>query len=95
MSNDFAKPATAIPLMDAASPSSIASIGIKHLEVGQLYLMTVMDKDGNALDEASSYRLAVPARVPINQYWSATTYDRATHAFIRGMERFSRSSQEP
>ena len=69
--------------------SSIASIGIKHLEVRQLYLMTVMDKDGNALDEASSYRLAVPAKVPINQYWSATTYDKQSHpdAFIRGVER--------
>ena len=57
--------------------------------------MTVKDKDGNALDEASSYRLAVPARAPVTQYWSATAYDRATHALIRGMERFSRSSQNP
>ena len=94
VSNDFAKP-DRYPVDGRGITSSIASIGIKHLEVGQLYLMTVMDKDGNALDEASSYRLAVPAKVPINQYWSATTYDRATHAFIRGMERFSRSSQNP
>ena len=94
MSNDFAKP-DRYPVDGRGITSSIASIGIKHLEVGQLYLMTVMDKDGNALDEASSYRLAVPAKVPINQYWSATTYDRATHAFIRGMERFGRSSQNP
>ena len=94
VSNDFAKP-DSYPVDGRGITSSIASIGIKHLEAGQLYLMTVMDKDGNALDEASSYHLAVPAKVPVNQYWSATTYDRATHAFIRGMERFSRSSQNP
>ena len=57
--------------------------------------MALKDKDGKALDKASSYHLAVPAKAPVTQYWSATTYDRATHAFIRGMERFSRSSQNP
>ena len=94
VSTDFAKP-DSYPVDGRGITSSIAFIGIKHLEVGQLYLMTVMDKDGNALDEASSYHLAVPAKAPITQYWSATTYDRATHAFIRGMEQFSRSSQNP
>jgi hypothetical protein len=29
------------------------------------------------------------------QYWSATVYDRATHAFIRDARRLSRSSQTP
>jgi hypothetical protein len=94
VSTDFAKPES-YPVDGRGITSSIASIGIKHLEAGQLYLMTVKDKDGNALDEASSYRLAVPARAPVTQYWSATAYDRATHALIRGMERFSRSSQNP
>jgi len=31
----------------------------------------------------------------VNQYWSATVYDGATHAFIRNAQRFSRSSQSP
>ena len=36
------------------------------------------------LDEAGNYRLAVPAEGPKSTtYWSATTYDRATDAFIR------------
>ena len=64
VSNDFAKP-DSYPVDGRGITSSIASIGIKHLEAGQLYLMTVMDKDGNALDEASSYHLAVPAKVPV------------------------------
>ena len=94
MSTGFAKP-DSYPVDGRGITSSIAFIGVKHLEAGQLYLMTLKDKDGKALDKASSYHLAVPAKAPVTQYWSATTYDRATHAFIRGMERFSRSSQNP
>jgi hypothetical protein len=94
MSTGFAKP-DSYPVDGRGITSSIAFIGIKHLEAGQLYLMTLKDKDGKALDKASSYHLAVPAKAPVTQYWSATTYDRATHAFIRNMERFSRSSQNP
>ena len=37
----------------------------------------------------------MPANAPVAQYWSATAYDRAAHAFIRGMERFSRAFSEP
>ena len=94
MSTGFAKP-DSYPIDGRGITSSIAFIGVKHLEAGQLYLMALNDKDGKALDKASSYHLAVPAKAPVTQYWSATTYDRATHAFIRGMEQFSRSSQNP
>ena len=93
-STDFAKP-NSYPVDGRSITSSIAFIGIKHLEAGQLSLMTLKDKDGKALDEASSYHLTVPAKAPITRSWSATTYDRASHAFIRNMERFSRSSQNP
>jgi hypothetical protein len=65
----------------------------KHLGQGQYYLMTIKDKDGNAFDGAATYRLNVPANPPVNLYWSATIYDRATHALIRDMPRASRSSQ--
>ncbi|MGF6176802.1 hypothetical protein ABIE33_005115 [Ensifer sp. 4252] len=40
-----------------------------------------------------TYRLTVPANVPVEQYWSLTAYDRPTHALIRNMPRASRSSQ--
>ena len=36
---------------------------------------------------ARTYRLTVPANAPVKQYWSATVYDRATHALIRDMTR--------
>jgi len=74
---------------------SYGFIGIKHLGAGQFYLMTIKDKEGQALDGGSTYRLTVPANAPVQQYWSATVYDRATHAFIRNLARLSRSSQNP
>lgn len=65
----------------------------KHLGQGQFYLMTVKDKDGQNFDGSKSYRLAVPPNAPVNQYWSATVYDRATHGLIRDMSRSGRGSQ--
>jgi hypothetical protein len=46
------------------------------------------------LDGAGTYRLTVPANAPVKEYWSATAYDRATHALIRDMPRASRASQD-
>jgi hypothetical protein len=65
----------------------------KHLGEGQFYLMTIQDKAGRNFDGSKSYRLDVPANAPVNQYWSATVYDRATHGLIRGMTRSGRGSQ--
>ena len=65
----------------------------KRLGAGQYYLMSAKDKDGRDLDGGRSYRLHVPANAPVQQYWSATVYDRETHALIRDVSRPSRSSQ--
>ena len=72
---------------------SYAYVGIKRLGAGQFYLISIKDKDGHAFDGSKTYRLNVPANVPVQQYWSLTAYDRKTHALIRNMPRASRSSQ--
>ena len=66
---------------------------IKHMGAGQFYLFVSRDKDGNPLDGAATYRLHVPPKPPVKQYWSAVLYDFATHALIRNMPYASRSSQ--
>ncbi len=66
---------------------------VKHLGAGQFYLMAIRDKAGEAFDGSKNYRLTVPAAAPARQFWSATVYDRATHAFMRDMPWPSRSSQ--
>jgi hypothetical protein len=75
---------------------SYAYASIKHQGAegaGQFYLMAIRDKQDNLLDGARAYRLVVPAHAPVKQYWSATVYDRSTHALIREATRPSRSSQ--
>jgi hypothetical protein len=67
----------------------------KHLGAGQFYVMTIKDRDGRPFDGAASYRLTVPAKAPVRLYWSATAYDRATHAPIRHKPWASRSSLSP
>jgi hypothetical protein len=68
-------------------------IGIKHLGTAQFYLMAIKDKNGKNLNGGKTYRLTVPANAPVEEYWSATAYNRATHALIRDMPRASVASQ--
>jgi hypothetical protein len=83
----------AYPFGDRGLVFTYAFFTPKHLGEGQFYLMTIKDKDGLNFDGSKSYRLTVPANAPVNQYWSATVYDRATHGLIRDMTRSGRGSQ--
>ena len=90
----FAKP-DVYPVDARGLAYSFGFVGIKHLGAGQFYLMTIKDKQGQVFDGGGTYRLTVPANAPVKQYWSATVYDRATHALIRNLAWSSRSSQTP
>ncbi|PWU31657.1 hypothetical protein DK254_04060 [Pseudomonas sp. RW407] len=46
------------------------------------YLMAMADNQGRPLEAGATYRLVVPADMPVKQFWSLTLYDRATMAFI-------------
>jgi hypothetical protein len=92
LQTSFADPNT-YPVDDRGTAYSLAFFSAKHFGAGQYYLMTFSDKGGYALDGKSTYSLSVPAKAPVTQYWSATAYDRATHALIRNMPSASRSSQ--
>jgi hypothetical protein len=74
---------------------TVGFFSAKHLGAGQFYLMTLKDKDGHSFEGGNTYRLIVPANAPVQQYWSATVYNRDTHALIRNVQRASRSSQNP
>ena len=83
------------PVDNRGMAYSYAYIGIKRLGVGQFYLISIRDKEGQSFDGGNTYRLTVPANPPVEQYWSVTAYDRQTHALIKNMPRASRSSQIP
>jgi hypothetical protein len=80
------------PIDERGMVYSYAYIGIKRLGAGQFYSISIRDKDGDAFNGAKTYRLNVPANVPVDQYWSVTAYDRKTHALIKGMPHASRAS---
>jgi hypothetical protein len=72
---------------------SLAFFSAKHLGAGQFYLMAIKNKAGRNFEGNKTYKLTVPPNAPVNQYWSATVYDRETHALIRDQKWSSRSSQ--
>jgi hypothetical protein len=94
MSTFFADP-NSYPIDSRGTMYTLGFFSAKHFGAGQAYLMTFKDKDGEKLDGSTTYRLNVPANAPVRQYWSATVYDRETHALIRNAPWPSRSSQTP
>jgi hypothetical protein len=94
IASNFTKP-DSYPVDERGALYSFAFFSAKHLGAGQFYLMTIRDKEGQPYDGSSTYRLRVPANAPVKLYWSATVYDRSSHAFIRGMTISSRSSLDP
>ncbi|WJH39310.1 DUF1214 domain-containing protein [Aliirhizobium terrae] len=46
------------------------------------YMMAMADKDGKLLEAGKLYRLDIPAKMPVKQFWALTVYDRATMSFI-------------
>lgn len=81
------------PISARAVTYTMGFIGIKHLGAGQYYLYAIHDKDGQPLVSANTYQLNMPANTPVRQYWSATLYDRKTHALIHHSKNYSISSQ--
>lgn len=94
MPNGFAAP-NAYPTDGRAVSYSMAYFSAKHLGAGQYYLMAIRDAAGDPLDGSATYRLRVPRDAPVSLYWSATAYDRETHALIRDVPRASRASTSP
>jgi hypothetical protein len=94
MMTNFAEP-NAYPVDGRGVAFSMAYFSAKHLGEGQYYLMTIVDKNGQPFGGAGSYRLTVPSNAPVKLYWSATAYDRETHALICNLSPSSRSSNTP
>jgi hypothetical protein len=91
MGTMFAEPG-AYPVDGRAVAYAMAYFSAKHLGEGQFYLMTIADSAGEQLSGKKTYRLTVPPNAPVKQYWSATAYDRETHALIKETSRSSFAS---
>ena len=56
---------------------------IKHYGPGSFYLDVAQDADGDWLFGSNTYKVTVPADVPVDRFWALTAYDLKTAAFIR------------
>ena len=59
------------------------AIGGKKAGPGASYIQAFADKDGNHFDGGKSYRLHVPANIPVSSFWSLTLYDTGTRSMIQ------------
>ncbi|WP_308162849.1 DUF1254 domain-containing protein [Nocardia alni] len=46
------------------------------------YMMAMADSEGKPLQAGKTYKVNIPARMPVEQFWALTVYDRATFGFI-------------
>jgi hypothetical protein len=64
--------------------------------LGQAYLGTYVDAEGNWLDGAQAYTLRVPPKPPAKLFWSATVYDTDTRCLVDNAQaRGDRGSRDP
>ncbi|WP_321916094.1 MULTISPECIES: DUF1254 domain-containing protein [unclassified Paraburkholderia] len=50
--------------------------------VGQRYIASYSDRDGNWLSGGNTYKLHVPPDPPVEQFWSVTAYDEGTRQMV-------------
>lgn len=67
----------------------------------QLYLMGLRDSTGALLSGRRSYRLSVPADVPVDKFWSVILYSSKTKSFVPnpldrvGLDSYNKSKLKP
>jgi hypothetical protein len=87
-------PSAAAKFAATADPSDLTADDRSLVRPGQssLALLSLHDLNDQPLKGASSYRLRIPANVPVRQFWSLGVYDRATLGYILKSPRVSLTS---
>jgi hypothetical protein len=60
----------------------------QHVGAGSQYLWTPRDAGGAFLDGAKSYRLHIPADIPVKNFWSVVAYDADSRSILRNSQSF-------
>lgn len=78
-----------VKLLDSASQYYFYATGVtpameaKMVGSGSQYALAFVDAKGRPLDGGRTYRLRVPANVPVNNFWSVIAYDNQTRSFLQ------------
>jgi hypothetical protein len=78
-----------IKLLDSASQYYFYATGVtpameaKMVGAGSQYALAFVDARGQPLDGARTYRLHIPANVPVNNFWSVIAYDNQARSFLQ------------
>jgi hypothetical protein len=62
--------------------------------VGSQYASANYDDKGRPFDGGKTYRLRVPANVPVKDFWSVVLYDTQTRSMLQTDQRFPSLSSE-
>ncbi len=60
---------------------------VKNYGSATYYLDIAETEDGEWLDGGKNYKLVMPAKVPVRDFWAVTTYDLVTASYIRNMDK--------
>ena len=67
---------------------------MRLVNVGSQYLAANLDRSGEPLDGAKTYRMVLPAGIPAAAFWSTTVYDNQTRSMLRTPQRFPRAGSQ-
>jgi hypothetical protein len=62
---------------------------VKNYGTATYYLDIAETADGEWLDGSKNYKLVMPAKVPVKDFWAVTTYDLESASYIRNMKKSS------
>jgi hypothetical protein len=62
---------------------------VKNYGTATYYLDIAETSDGEWLDGGKNYKLVMPAKVPVRDFWAVTTYDLETASYLRNIDKSS------
>jgi hypothetical protein len=81
-------------LLDARTMMFYTATGVtpamfaKMVGRGSQYAFATADAMGNDLDGAKTYKLTIPANLPVNDFWSVVLYDAQTRSELQTDQQF-------
>jgi len=78
-----------IKLLDSSAQYYFYATGVtpameaKMVGAGSQYALAFVDAKGQPMNGSRTYRLHVPANVPVNNFWSVIAYDNQTRSFLQ------------